>query len=247
MSNQYTVSSYDNLGESRKKIEASGQFKYIKGFVNVDKPVIVQCLKCGTFQTKPMSAFRVSRRCKATCNVCNEISKAERTQRENYKRLILERDKQIQKLLVYESKNTGEQLGFRQCKVCGELFFEGINTKRIYCSDKCSKRVYSARKESLRRIRLKQQMVDKDISLEKLYRRDKGICYLCGKECNWDDHKINNDNFIAGPNYPSIDHVKPLSKGGKHSWDNVRLAHFVCNTNKGARLIPSHQEKCHDF
>lgn len=26
--------------------------------------------------------------------------------------------------------------------------------------------------------------------------------------------------------------VRPLSKGGLHAWDNVRLAHRICNTKK---------------
>lgn len=34
---------------------------------------------------------------------------------------------------------------------------------------------------------------------------------------------------------PSVDHVKPLAKGGKHSWRNVVLAHRICNTLKSDR------------
>lgn len=40
----------------------------------------------------------------------------------------------------------------------------------------------------------------------------------------------------GGDNYPSVDHIVPLAKGGLHSWDNVQLAHFKCNTLKGARV-----------
>ena len=45
-----------------------------------------------------------------------------------------------------------------------------------------------------------------------------------------------NNRFICGNNYPTIDHVIPLAKGGMHSWDNVRLAHHNCNSIKGDRL-----------
>lgn len=73
---------------------------------------------------------------------------------------------------------------------------------------------------------------DKDITLEKLYNRDRGICALCGEHCNYDDYILKDKTFIAGNDYPSIDHIKPLSKGGSHTWDNVQLAHKRCNSIK---------------
>jgi 5-methylcytosine-specific restriction endonuclease McrA len=51
---------------------------------------------------------------------------------------------------------------------------------------------------------------------------------LCGGQCSWDDVVDGN----AGDSYPSIDHVRPLSKGGTHEWNNVKLAHRKCNWEK---------------
>ncbi|MDT2396282.1 HNH endonuclease [Enterococcus avium] len=34
-----------------------------------------------------------------------------------------------------------------------------------------------------------------------------------------------------------MDHVIPISKGGTHSWDNVRLAHRHCNAIKRDALL----------
>jgi 5-methylcytosine-specific restriction endonuclease McrA len=34
----------------------------------------------------------------------------------------------------------------------------------------------------------------------------------------------------------TLDHIIPLSKGGTHTWDNVRPAHRRCNELKGDRL-----------
>ena len=73
---------------------------------------------------------------------------------------------------------------------------------------------------------------DEDITLEKLYNRDGGVCALCGGRCNYEDYILKDTTFIAGNTYPSIDHIKPLSKGGSHTWDNVQLAHKQCNSIK---------------
>ena len=76
--------------------------------------------------------------------------------------------------------------------------------------------------------------IDYSITLSKLIERDKGICKLCGRKVNETDYTYINDTFIAGNDYPSIDHIKPLSKGGVHQWDNVQLAHRLCNSIKCA-------------
>ena len=117
------------------------------------------------------------------------------------------------------------------CPVCG------AETTRIkFCSDKCRLKAKDQRKKARRRARIEAVIVDADISLEEVYRRDKGICHICGMACNWDDHKWRGNTFITGRLYPTIDHVIPLAEGGTHGWDNVRLAHQCCNSMKGAKL-----------
>lgn len=56
-----------------------------------------------------------------------------------------------------------------------------------------------------------------------VYERDQGICGICNLPVPWDDLHI--------------DHVIPLSKGGKHSYANVQSAHSLCNFKKGARIL----------
>lgn len=73
-----------------------------------------------------------------------------------------------------------------------------------------------------RRAHLQGVIVDKEITLNKVYERDNGICQLCRTFCN----KAN----------ASIDHKIPISRGGAHTWDNVQLAHFNCNSAKGNRI-----------
>lgn len=60
-----------------------------------------------------------------------------------------------------------------------------------------------------------------------IYTRDCGLCGICGgavsKRC-----------FV-------LDHFWPLSKGGSDTKDNVRIAHSLCNLEKGSR-VPTEEE-----
>jgi 5-methylcytosine-specific restriction endonuclease McrA len=42
---------------------------------------------------------------------------------------------------------------------------------------------------------------------------------------------------LSDPEAPNIDHVFPVSLGGKDSEDNVRLAHRLCNMRKSNKVI----------
>jgi 5-methylcytosine-specific restriction endonuclease McrA len=71
--------------------------------------------------------------------------------------------------------------------------------------------------------------------VERVYRarvwaRDKGTCHLCGlpvDPCDW-----------------HLDHIVPLSRGGKHCYANVAVAHPYCNVARGARPIEAPWEGC---
>ena len=71
---------------------------------------------------------------------------------------------------------------------------------------------------------------DDDITIENVWRRDQGQCYICltrvlapGLLDGWD--------LWA----PVIEHVTPISAGGHDTWNNVRLAHRHCNNVKSYR------------
>ena len=141
----------------------------------------------------------------------------------------MDRKKQKQRMMREAEKEARKTRG--ECTVCGKPY-ETFNPKQKTCSTACSKKLSYARKQN--RIP-KDQIIDKDITLEALYRWNSGICYLCGKQCDWSDK----DGNIVGPNYPSIDHLVPVARGGLHAWNNVRLAHFKCNVDKSDTIIPS--------
>lgn len=119
------------------------------------------------------------------------------------------------------------------CPVCGKRFKRHNKTQK-YCSDRCSRKANKTTSEHMRRVRKKSQIIDKDITLESLYKRDSGVCHICGLVCNLDDYVMRDRKKIVGDWYPSIDHVRPLCKGGLHSWNNVKLAHRKCNSLKSA-------------
>ena len=122
----------------------------------------------------------------------------------------------------------------RECEECGEVFYNPHPLNKT-CSSRCSKRRSNRMMKLYESKRINERnLVDKDISLKRLYKRDKGVCYLCNSACDPKDISITDEGYyIVGPTYPSVDHVEPLSKGGKHAWNNVKLAHHYCNTLKG--------------
>ena len=121
----------------------------------------------------------------------------------------------------------------RPCEECGGTFYDHL-PHTLTCSNECRRKRTNRQAKLYNSTRLNEtNIIDRDISLEKLYERDDGICYLCGGECDYHDHTITLEgHYIAGPTHPSIEHVIAIANKGMHSWENVKLAHFRCNTLK---------------
>lgn len=127
------------------------------------------------------------------------------------------------------------------CKECGKTFTMrelresnpwNYSYNPTFCSRSCRKRFHK-RESRHRRRELGEQRHCGSVSLHELEMRDHNTCYLCGCTTNRSDYSVDeNGNFTAGPTYPSIDHVVPLSKGGAHDMDNVKLACCRCNAIK---------------
>jgi hypothetical protein len=61
-------------------------------------------------------------------------------------------------------------------------------------------------------------------------------CTWCGELCDYDDYTKNaKGNWKAGNLYPTLEHVEPLSLGGDHAPDNLRIACWLCNRQHGNR------------
>lgn len=63
--------------------------------------------------------------------------------------------------------------------------------------------------------------------------RDGWICGIC-------HYPVGRTVPFRHPSYPSVDHILPLSMGGPHTLDNVRIAHMACNVRRGAARGEEH-------
>ena len=196
------------------------------------KPVserTITCPECGTvFNTVNSRRMYCSRQCRERKyyeHTGDEILKIRKEKAEGRRKI-----KALEKQWL-NAMNTVE----RECVVCGTLFYCLKSSKKKTCSAECSRKNHVS---SDKRIP-KAQIVDRDITLNRLYKRDNGICWICGGLCDFNDHAVAKSGYIyPGENYPEIEHVIPVSRGGLHSWDNVRLAHRKCNAIKKDDIYP---------
>lgn len=135
----------------------------------------------------------------------------------------------------------------RPCDECGSLILSWHG--RTLCSDEC-RRIRGSRSTSKaikRKYREDPEFRDRMLSAGQnrrarglgldqitsprtlvafLVERDQGICGICEEDVE----------DTEGPMRPSIDHVIPLARGGRHEIANLQLAHYRCNLSKGARV-----------
>ncbi|MFC6012692.1 HNH endonuclease [Nocardia lasii] len=65
-----------------------------------------------------------------------------------------------------------------------------------------------------------------------VFERDGWICHLCGDPI---PEPLRTTRVLGGkhdPLSPAVDHVIPLSRGGPHTMENCRAAHWTCNARK---------------
>lgn len=116
------------------------------------------------------------------------------------------------------------------CQQCGGEFDARQGPKR-FCSRACLRRS-PAYRECIRRAKgrrraRKRNAFVADVSLAQIAERDGWRCQLCHKQ-------VKREVVVPHPMSPTLDHVLPLAAGGTHEPANVHLAHFICNSLKGA-------------
>lgn len=107
----------------------------------------------------------------------------------------------------------------RSCLHCGTVIPATMRSHAMYCSRKCLNRSHKATRKAL--MKIQSDGAVKHISRAYIIERDNSRCHMCRKKCK--------------PSEIHLDHVIPLSKGGPHTPENLRVACAKCNIAKGAR------------
>lgn len=207
-------------------------FEYAGNYTGSNGTADLRCKTCGHVVTRACVTIRHQ---KVKCDACADaererkrIAQEQEKERKETDRAEARYNRKIKRIKANILRIATEK---HLCKMCGASM-RGWNK---FCSELCASRYHNSKGWTLRRARIKDALIDRDITLKEVYETDGGICYLCGGQCDWNDCRRDGTQFIVGGSYPSIDHVVPLTKGGEHSWSNVRLAHLSCNAKKGNR------------
>lgn len=205
----------------------NSKYEYLGGYKNDNSRVRLQCKDCGNIIERWASGVRTGKQFR--CYECEKLQTIKKKDNLKEQKLQAKKQKQLSKL------KDSIQLSFLFCEQCGKLFLP-IGNQRKYCSRECRIKSHNNKHDRERIERARQNgKIDYSITLDKLIKRDNNICYICNRECNLNDFTIVNNKKITGNYYPSIDHVVALANGGTHSWENVRLAHRICNTLKSTK------------
>ena len=118
------------------------------------------------------------------------------------------------------------------CSWCGKSFvvIRKYNRARVCCSPECGARRESAFGNARKRARIF-GVAYEPVSPRVVFAKDGWTCHICGEPT---------DPSLMGTNAdlaPTLDHVIALSRGGPHTYDNVRCAHRICNSRKSDRVV----------
>jgi len=219
----------------RIKERTNNQFELVNRIStsNGESKLLIRCSVCGSEKTIGASSIRGTNTIR-----CVDCDVQKTKDRHRYEK------EQREALKTIERNKRKTQSAFRFCGDCGLVILTG---QKKFCDDcliKHEKRVQqtysreqSRRADMKRRARMRKVKHDKGLTKEKLYERDNGICYLCGRVCDWNDGKWENGVFKVGKTYPTVEHLVPIIKGGNDTWDNVKLACVSCNARKGTKVF----------
>jgi hypothetical protein len=73
--------------------------------------------------------------------------------------------------------------------------------------------------------------LEETITRSSVFEKNEGKCYLCEIETHLEHKAIGYE-----PNLSTVDHIIPISKGGSHTWENVRNCCLKCNITKHDRI-----------
>lgn len=241
--------------ERLKAVLESKGFVYCGGYTDRDGKVEIACKACGS---KFMNCVDTVRHGVVICPACERervlARRAERKAESVKRQKELEakwaeqrRQTQIRKQRERDAKLDKVYV----CKVCGKEYTprqymasEGLRffSNPGYCSHECNRKAMNRAKKMApsgktghyyERARKYGVEYIPGITLKKVVARYGLRCAICGGMCDWNDHTWSS---CSGPLYPSVDHIIPMAKGGPHIWENVQVAHLMCNSEKGDKV-----------
>lgn len=204
-----------------------------------------KCLSCGqVFEGRKSGSDYCSDECRQrgierTCKVCGftfyGYTGAVYCSRECELKFYREQFREHKKAL---GRNSG-RIENIVCKECGKQFEHQVyNQIPEFCSHDCARqhwrrnnpenyRIMKAKEHHKRRANKYANGPIDTIDPMSVFARDGWVCGICGK-------KVKQHLKFPHPMSASLDHIRPLADGGTHTFDNVQLAHLLCNSLKGA-------------
>lgn len=133
--------------------------------------------------------------------------------------------------IIRSWKKAGILLSFKICPETGWIF-KADNLSQKYASTEIAKRVGKRIAKAKRRARKRSNGKCDNIDPLAVFAQVDYVCQICGKQT--DKTKRGTISWDA----PELDHIMPLSKGGKHTLDNVQCACRRCNHAKSDTVMP---------
>jgi 5-methylcytosine-specific restriction endonuclease McrA len=190
------------------------------------------CERCGVIRIyKPSQKFCAECKRKLptkTCEQCGKNFESRHGRKFCSRECLKERNRQY-----FRDKYEPTAPTKKNCLHCGKQF--AGRSQRKYCDQYCAKKAFRKRKgENKRRLSHMQRAMKYGTECEpinplRVFERDKYLCGICLAP-------VAKDRAVPHPLAATLDHIVPIARGGGHTWNNVRCAHFMCNSRKSDKL-----------
>lgn len=94
----------------------------------------------------------------------------------------------------------------------------------------CAKQAQAARYRAKNTVRQSKTAKPSRVVIEHLVAAYGAVCYLCSGAVDLDMPRTSRMGA-------TVDHIVPLAKGGSDDFENLQLAHWICNNRKSDKMI----------